>query len=83
LAVGARAAFTVTVELAVEVPQLLEAVRDTFTGVCASTAGAVKVAVALFSGAMLPEAGGAQLNVIGVVPEALPASETEPPEATV
>lgn len=37
----------------------------------------------LLSGLMVPCAGGAQANVIGVVPVALPASEIDPPAPTV
>jgi hypothetical protein len=83
LAVGARAAFTVTEEFEVELPQLFEAVSERFTTVCAATTGAVYVALAELSGAMLPEAGGAQLNVMGAVPLELPERAMDPPEATV
>ena len=82
--VGGRAAFTVTVEVAVSrPPQLLLAVIERLTDVVATTFGAVKVVVPAVVSAMVPLGGVAQTRVGGGEPVAVPASDTEPPEPTV
>jgi hypothetical protein len=80
LTVGAGALLTVTVELAVEVPQVLVAVSERATG--PGALGAVKTGLARVEAESDP-AAAVQAYVSGAVPVALPPSVTVPPEATV
>ena len=78
--VGAAAASTVMVELAVAVPHAPVTETVAVTGEVAPMAE--KVALEAVAGAMLPlEAVHAKVN--GPVPDAVAARATEPPEATV
>src|SRR5512142_48357 len=79
--VGAAAALTVTVAVALEVPQAL--VTTSVSEMVWAAAGAVKTGPAMFVAESVPAGGAPQANVRGGVPLAVAARVTAPPEATV
>jgi hypothetical protein len=80
LTVGAKAALTATVLVAVLAPQLLVTVRDKLTEVAAATDGAVKLGDCAVASERVP-AVAVQAQVKGPVPVDVPISPIVPPEA--
>ena len=82
MTVGAAAALTVTVVVAVLDPALFVAVSVRFTVVCTATNGAVNTGVAIAASENVPAVAD-HANVGVGVPVAEPARVRLPPEATV